>query len=59
MKMVAEGIETVKSAFRLSKKLNIDMPITRQVYAVLYQGKSPKKAVVDLMDRPLKIEKIS
>ena len=59
MKMVAEGVETVKSVFNLSKKLNIDMPITRQVYAVLYQGKSPKKAVADLMTRPLKHEKIS
>jgi len=58
MKMVAEGVETVKSAFRLSKKLNVDMPITWQVYAVLYQGKSPKKAVADLMTRPLKAEKI-
>ena len=58
MKMVAEGVETVKSAFRLSKKLNVDMPITRQVYAVLYQGKSAKKAVADLMNRPLKAEKI-
>ena len=58
MEMVAEGIETVKSAFSLSKKLNIDMPITRQIYAVLYQNKSPQKAVRDLMSRPLKIEKI-
>ncbi|MFH1519928.1 MAG: NAD(P)H-dependent glycerol-3-phosphate dehydrogenase [Candidatus Omnitrophota bacterium] len=59
MKMVAEGVETVKSAFSLSKKLNIDMPITREVYLVLYRGKSPKKAVVDLMQRPLKAEKTS
>ena len=59
MKMVAEGVETVKSAFRLSRKLNVDMPITRQVYAVLYQGKPPKEAVADLMARPLKAEKIN
>ncbi len=59
MKMVAEGVETVKSAFRLSKKINIDMPITREVYAVLYQSKSPKAAVTDLMSRPLKVEKIN
>ncbi|MCF7907919.1 MAG: NAD(P)-dependent glycerol-3-phosphate dehydrogenase [Candidatus Omnitrophica bacterium] len=57
MTMVAEGIETVKSAYRLSKKRKIDMPITRQVYAVFYQGKSPKQAVIDLMRRPLKAEK--
>ncbi|MCK4519818.1 MAG: NAD(P)-dependent glycerol-3-phosphate dehydrogenase [Candidatus Omnitrophica bacterium] len=59
MRMVAEGVETVKSAFRLSKKVNIDMPITREVYAVLYQGKSPLEAVVDLMRRPLRTEKIN
>ncbi len=59
MRMVAEGVDTVKSAFRLSKKLNVDMPITQQVYAVLYQGKSPKKAVADLMSRSLKAEKIN
>ncbi len=57
MNMVAEGIETVKSAYRLSKKLNVDMPITREVYAVIYQGKFPKRAVADLMKRPLKSEK--
>ena len=58
MSMVAEGVETVKSAFTLSRKLNVDMPITRQVYAVLYQNKSPQKAVSDLMLRPLKKEKV-
>ncbi|MBN2119987.1 MAG: NAD(P)-dependent glycerol-3-phosphate dehydrogenase [Candidatus Omnitrophica bacterium] len=56
MKMVAEGITTVKSGFTLSKKLKIDMPITRQVYLVLYQNKKPLMAVKDLMSRPLKAE---
>lgn len=58
MNMVAEGVETVKSAYKLSKKLNIDMPITREVYLVLYKDKSPQKAVQDLMRRPLKKEKL-
>lgn len=58
MKMVAEGVETVKAAYSLSKKLNIEMPITKEVYAVFYRGKSPRKAVADLMTRPLKAEKI-
>lgn len=56
MKMIAEGVETVKSAFKLGKKLNIDLPITNEVYAVLYNKKSPQKAVADLMKRPLKAE---
>ena len=56
MKMVAEGVTTVKSVYLLSKKYKIDMPITRQVYAVLYANKSPEEAVIDLMSRPLKSE---
>lgn len=59
MRMVAEGVETVKSAFFLSKKLKVDMPITKEVYSVLYRGKSPNKAAADLMSRPLKMEKIA
>lgn len=58
MNMVAEGVETVKSAYNLSKKLGVDMPITKQVYAVLYKNKSAKAAVADLMRRPLKSEEI-
>ncbi|MBU1112357.1 MAG: NAD(P)-dependent glycerol-3-phosphate dehydrogenase [Candidatus Omnitrophica bacterium] len=59
MTMVAEGLETVKSAYRLSEKIGVDLPITRQVYAVLYRAKPPKQAVVDLMNRPLKSERIA
>lgn len=58
MDMVAEGVETVKSAYNLSKKLKITMPITEQVYLVLYRKKSPSKAVIDLMCRPAKEEKV-
>ncbi|UCC95379.1 MAG: NAD(P)-dependent glycerol-3-phosphate dehydrogenase [Candidatus Omnitrophota bacterium] len=58
MKMVAEGLETVKSAYKLSRKLGVEMPITREVYNVLYKNKFPKEAVIDLMKRPLKAEKI-
>jgi len=59
MKMVAEGVETVKSAYKLGKKLKVDMPITSEVYSVLYRGKSSQKAVADLMRRPLKKEGVS
>ena len=58
MRMIAEGVETTKSAYKLSKKLKVDMPITQEVYKVLYQNKPPKRAVVDLMARPLKEEKL-
>lgn len=59
MDMIAEGVETVKSAYKLSKKLEISMPITGQVYAILYKNKSAYQAVIDLMNRPLKREKIN
>ena len=54
---VAEGIYTSKSAYNLSKKLNVDMPITKEVYKIIYEGKSPIKALQDLMKRDLKYEK--
>ena len=50
---VAEGVKTAKSAFDLANKLNVDMPITREVYACLYEDKSAEQAVVDLMAREL------
>jgi|YNPBryunderm2012_1023409.scaffolds.fasta_scaffold11634_1 glycerol-3-phosphate dehydrogenase (NAD(P)+) len=53
---VAEGVETSQSAMELSKKLEIEMPITEQVYQVIYEGKDPKKATDDLMNRTLKPE---
>lgn len=56
MKMVAEGVTTVKAVYRLSQKYKIEMPITREVFFVLYRKKSPFKAVKDLMARPLRGE---
>ncbi len=56
MDMVAEGVECAKSAYLLSKKHNVSMPITEQVYAVLYKNKHPLKAVNDLMARERKEE---
>ncbi len=55
-KMVAEGVATTKSAFDLSGKLNIELPITHQVYDILYKNKKPKKATELLMTRNLKEE---
>jgi len=50
---VAEGVKTAKSAYDLSKKLNVEMPITGEVYRALYENKPASKAVVDLMARAL------
>lgn len=56
MQMVAEGVPTTKSAYRLSLKYKVSMPITKEVYSVLYKDKSPLKAVKDLMTREKKEE---
>ncbi len=56
MQMVAEGIPTAKSAYALSLKYKVEMPITKEVYLVLYKNKSPLKAVRDLMTREKKEE---
>ena len=56
MDSVAEGVATAKSAYLLSKKYNIPMPITAEVYKVLYKNKSPLAAVNDLMTRQTREE---
>ena len=56
MKMVAEGVKTAKATYELAKKYGVEMPITEQVYRVLYEDKAPKDAVMDLMTRRLKGE---
>ena len=48
---VAEGVKTAKSAYDLSRKLGVDMPITREVHAVLFEGKPISVAMTDLMSR--------
>ena len=56
LQMVAEGIPTSKSAYILSLRYKIQMPITKEIFAVLYKNKSPQKAVQDLMTRKSKEE---
>jgi glycerol-3-phosphate dehydrogenase (NAD(P)+) len=55
-KYIAEGVTTALSAYELSRKYGIDMPITEQVYLTIYKDKSPVEAVRDLMNRSLKSE---
>lgn len=54
--MVVEGIKTTKSAFYLSKEYDIDMPITEELYNVLYNGKNVENSVSNLMLRDKKHE---
>lgn len=53
---VAEGVITANSAYHLAERLGVDLPITSEVYAVLYEGKPVAQAVRDLLARPLKKE---
>ncbi|RJP76003.1 MAG: NAD(P)-dependent glycerol-3-phosphate dehydrogenase [Desulfobacteraceae bacterium] len=56
MRMVAEGVKTAKSVYNLSRKLDVEMPISHEVYRVLYEDRSPADAVYRLMTRSLKNE---
>ena len=53
---VAEGISTTVAARQLGERLGIDLPITAQMYAVLFEGKSPFAAIADLMQREARTE---
>ncbi len=53
---VAEGMYTCRAAYLLSRKHDVYMPITHEVYAVLFEGKPPRQAVADLMSRDHKEE---
>ena len=56
MVMVAEGVETTRAAKKLAEIHHVDMPITNEVYRVLFGGKEPRTAVDDLMLRDPKPE---
>lgn len=56
MKMVAEGIQTTESAYLLSKKHKVEMPITEQMYKILFENYSPILALKELMNRQSKKE---
>jgi glycerol-3-phosphate dehydrogenase (NAD(P)+) len=49
--MVAEGVLTTNAAVGLAKKMNVEMPITEQIYAILHDGKSPRESMRELMTR--------
>jgi len=53
---VAEGVTTTEAAYRLSKIYSVDMPITKEIYLILYKNKSPQKAIQSLMQRKRKRE---
>lgn len=56
MTSVAEGISTTRAARHLARRYEVEMPITEQLYAVLFEGKSPHTAVDDLLARAVRDE---
>lgn len=54
--MVAEGVVTTRSAVGLARKFGVEMPITEQTYAILYENKPPREAIRELMTRPASSE---
>jgi len=56
MRMVAEGVGTATPLLALAREAGIELPIIEQVNAILHRGKSPKEAIREIMERPLKRE---
>ena len=56
MRMVAEGVKTTLSAYQLAQQLGVGMPITEQMYQILYNDKDPRQAVSELMLRQPRAE---
>jgi glycerol-3-phosphate dehydrogenase (NAD(P)+) len=53
---VAEGIHTARAAVELGRRTGVELPIATEVSQILFGGKSPRRAIADLMERELKAE---
>lgn len=56
MTMIAEGVETTRSGYDLARQHQVEMPITDEVYRVLFEGRNAREALGDLMSRRLRAE---
>jgi len=56
MVMVAEGVRTSHAAVEMARKVKVDVPITEEVYKVLFEGKKAKEAMLSLLSRSAKPE---
>ncbi len=54
---VAEGVMTTRSAHQLAEKTGVQLPITEQIYQMLYEGKPPAEALAALMGRERRAER--
>jgi glycerol-3-phosphate dehydrogenase (NAD(P)+) len=53
---IVEGVYTVHAVYRLSKKLNVEMPISEAVYRIIHENKKPVEIMEELLSRPVKEE---
>ena len=56
MSGIAEGVPTTRSAFECARRMNVSTPIIDQVHAMLFEGKPPRTALVELMSRDRRAE---
>jgi glycerol-3-phosphate dehydrogenase (NAD(P)+) len=56
IKQVVEGVLAARAVHEKAAELGVEMPITDQVFAILYEGVSPQEAVRALMQRALRDE---
>ncbi|MBQ7821453.1 MAG: NAD(P)-dependent glycerol-3-phosphate dehydrogenase [Clostridia bacterium] len=56
-KKTVEGIYSCKVVYEDLQSYDFEMPITRELYKILFEGKRPSQALVDIMERPLKDER--
>lgn len=54
--MTVEGYATTKAAYNFAREKNVEMPIVTEMYRVLYEGKDPRDALTELLNRPMKAE---
>ncbi|HLG06523.1 MAG TPA: NAD(P)H-dependent glycerol-3-phosphate dehydrogenase [Gemmatimonadales bacterium] len=55
-RVVVEGVPTARAALRLAAQAGVEMPISAKVAECLFEGKSPRRAIAELMERPPKPE---
>jgi glycerol-3-phosphate dehydrogenase (NAD(P)+) len=56
MTMVAEGVNTTRSAYDLAQEKNVKVPIINEMYKVLFENKSPRDSIKDLLARQMGAE---
>jgi glycerol-3-phosphate dehydrogenase (NAD(P)+) len=56
MTHVAEGVSTTVAARQLGRRLGVELPITEQMHAVLFEGRTAQQAIAELMGREPRTE---